>query len=311
MRYIAIAFLVMGSLSGVLSAQDSGVTATAYQTVNVRSGPSTQYEIIGQLSNGDTVPVVGRDSETARWLYIAMPGSPGTRGWVATFTVTTSGGLDGLEIEGGSGGSGSNDTDTQPEDGVSIMAFGRVNVRSGPGINYEVVGQLEIDDEAQATARSNYNNDWLYVENNSIAGWVAYFTVTVRGNANELPVLVPDTVDGELVPPSTLIMTNFNVRLHSRPAFSAPATELSRSRLRCRRWALRPMAAGSTWPMRASKAGAGPVCSRLRANSLRRFPAAASRRPPHRPHRPHQLLPRPPPEISLAATFTAFGVPPS
>ena len=64
---------------------------------------------------------------------------------------------------------------------MQIIAFGRVNVRSGPSITYSVVGQLEVEDEAPVTARSNYNNDWLYIENESISGWVAYFTVTVRG----------------------------------------------------------------------------------------------------------------------------------
>ena len=224
MRYLTILCLTFSSLAAPLYAQDSGVTATAYQTVNVRSGPGTQYDVIGQLSNGDTAPVLGRDSETTRWLYIAMPGSPGEQGWVAAFTVTTSGGLDSLEIEGDSnstGGAGSDNSSS--EEGVMITAFGRVNVRSGPGIDYAVSGQLEVADEAQATARSNYNNDWLYIENDKISGWVAYFTVTVRGNTEDLPVLVPDTVDGELVPPSTLITANFNVQLHSRPAFSAPS----------------------------------------------------------------------------------------
>src|SRR5690606_594589 len=121
------------------------------------------------------------------------------------------------------GSSGGGETLPEP-DGVQIVAFGRVNVRSGPSITYSVVGQLEVDDVATVTARSNYNNDWLYIEKDTLSGWVAYFTVTVRGDVDDLPVLIPDAASGELVPPITQISTSFNVRLHSRPAFTSPVT---------------------------------------------------------------------------------------
>ena len=46
--------------------------------------------------------------------------------------------------------------------------------------------------------------------------------MTVRGNVDELLVRVPDTISGDLVSPSTLIEAQFNVRLHTRPAFTSP-----------------------------------------------------------------------------------------
>ena len=224
MRYLTMIILSLTSLTGLLSAQDSGVTATAYQTINVRSGPGTQFEVVGRLSEGDTVSVLGRESDATRWLYVPVPETQ-LRGWVAVFTVTTSGGLETLAIIDAESPDGSGGGETQPElDGAQIVAFGRVNVRSGPSITYTVVGQLEVEDEAPVTARSNYNNDWLYIENETISGWVAYFTVTVRGNVDDLPVLIPDAASGELVPPITQIYTSFNVRLHSRPAFTSPVT---------------------------------------------------------------------------------------
>ncbi|HLV33755.1 MAG TPA: SH3 domain-containing protein [Spirillospora sp.] len=223
MRYLTIALLTLGSLTVPLAAQESNVTASVYQTVNVRSGPSTQFDIVGKLEDGDTVPVLGRDSDATRWLYVALP--DGTEGWVAVFTVTLSGSVDSLAIIHPTPPNADSSADLTPApDGVSIVAFGRVNVRSGPGINYDIVGQLDVEDRAMVTARSNYNNDWLYIENDELAGWVAYFTVTVRGNPDELPVLVPDPAGEELVPPSALIETSFNLRLHDRPAFSAPVT---------------------------------------------------------------------------------------
>lgn len=223
MRYLTIFILIISTLSGVLGAQEADVTATAYQTVNVRSGPGTQYDVIGQLAEGDVVPVLGRDSSATRWLAIAMPVSE-DRGWVAVFTVTTSGGLEALPIVDLLTDADEDPDQVNPDDGVQVVAFGRVNVRSGPGITFPVVSQLEIETEAEATARSNYNSDWLYVENDDVAGWVAYFTVTVRGDVGDLPVLVPDAASGDLVPPSTQIQASFNVRLHSRPSFGSPVT---------------------------------------------------------------------------------------
>ena len=115
-------------------------------------------------------------------------------------------------------GAGDENVTPLPADGVQITAFGRVNLRSGPDITYDTVGQLESGDTAQAVARSNYNNDWLYIESDTVAGWLAYFTVHVYGNPDDLPVLVPDSVSGELVSPSELISANYTLHLHLRPA---------------------------------------------------------------------------------------------
>ena len=203
--------LICGAYLAV--AQDSEVYATAYQTVNVRSGPGTQYEIVGQLNAEDRVPVTGRDSEMTRWLQVSLPDSD-VSGWVAYFTVTLEGQAESLPVVA-----------ETPVPGTPvparIISYGRVNVRSGPGVSYDMRGQLEVGDEAQITARSNYNNDWLYIENDAISGWVAYFTVQVEGRLDEIPVRLPDASTGELVPPATLIHANFNARLHSAPNFRA------------------------------------------------------------------------------------------
>jgi uncharacterized protein YraI len=202
----------------VAAAQENEVTATAYQTVNVRGGPDTRYEIVGQLQQGDTVPVTGRDSEASRWLEIML--EEDKAGWVASFTVIVDGNLAALPIVDETAA-----TITSTDD-VTIVAYGRVNVRGGPSIAYEIVGQLEVEDEAQATARSNENNDWLLIENEAIEGWVAYFTVSVRGNPDTLPVLVPDGNGEDFVPPSMVTVTRFNVRLHTEPERSSPTVTI-------------------------------------------------------------------------------------
>ena len=105
---------------------------------------------------------------------------------------------------------------------TTYTASTSVNVRSGPGTDYEVIGQLDVDDSAEALARSNVENDWLLVQLDEADGWVAYFTVNVLGDPSTLPVLVPASTGDSLIPPSRLIRARFNVRLHDAPQLSAP-----------------------------------------------------------------------------------------
>lgn len=208
----------VGLFAGVSAAQDdASIPATAYQTVNVRSGPGTYYEIVGRLTAGDDVLVDGRAESDAMWLHIVM--SDGHLGWVSAFVLLLEGDVmtlpvftDGTSIE------------AAPDDPVLVIAIGRVNVRTEPTLMADVVGQMEVESSAVAIARSNAENDWLYVQHTNddetFEGWVAYFTVRVEGDTENLPVRQPaDT--GELVAPSQLIDTLYNVRLRAEASLDS------------------------------------------------------------------------------------------
>lgn len=219
----AILSLIMTLLlTAAASAQPDTVTVTADQTVNVRGGPGTQFEIVARLEAGDTVVADGRDSPETLWLRVVLQDD--VRGWVAFFTVTVSDDVERLAI-----------VDQEPEptppasaldDEVRVLALGRVNVRSGPAITYDVVSQLEAGDQAQARARSSDSNDWLLIEKAELVGWVAYFTVTVLGDAASLPVRVPELQGNGLIPPSALAQARYNARLRAAPSFLAPVLEV-------------------------------------------------------------------------------------
>lgn len=54
-------------------------------TLNVRSGPGTNYSIIGSLANGTKVNIDGTNSwENDTWMYISSP----MVGWVSTSYLT-------------------------------------------------------------------------------------------------------------------------------------------------------------------------------------------------------------------------------
>jgi hypothetical protein len=64
---------------------------TAYG-LNVRTGPGVAYPIIGALSQGDVVEVVGKNA-AGNWLQILYPTGTEGQGWVAAAYVDLSGSL--------------------------------------------------------------------------------------------------------------------------------------------------------------------------------------------------------------------------
>ncbi len=211
MKRISYSFLVLFLLATAVAAQ-AAVFGTVYQTANVRSGPGTHFEIVGQLGAGDQVQIDGQSADQ-RWLHVLLP--DGDSGWLPVFSLITDANLDQIPVIEDEG------TPSAQAD-VHVISYGRVNVRSGPGIGYEIVGQLDVNQRTEAIARSNEMNDWLMIRLGDGEGWVAYFTVDVQGDPAALPVLVPDSSGTSLIPPSRLVSVRFNVRLHGQPELESP-----------------------------------------------------------------------------------------
>lgn len=199
-------------------AQETTITATAYGTINVRSGPGAQYDIVGQLAAGEGVPVDGRDGEAGAWLRVLLEDE--IRGWVASFAVLLDGDAAELPII----------VSDSPEPGddtpATVTAYGLVNIRGGPGMDYDIVGQLDVDDVGVITGRNNVENDWLYIEAEDSAGWVAYFTVSIQGDTTNIPILVvPGTGEGVALP-NEVVSARFNVRLRIDPEPTATVLDI-------------------------------------------------------------------------------------
>ena len=76
-----------------IASTPSGVTVTVTYTdpMNVRSGPGTFYDIIGQLFPGDVRSAIGI-SPGREWIEISYEGGAGGIGWVYATYVSVSGG---------------------------------------------------------------------------------------------------------------------------------------------------------------------------------------------------------------------------
>lgn len=71
----------------------TGVVITVIYTepMNVRGGPGTSYDILGQIQPGSVYPALGI-SPGREWIQIAYTGGAGGIGWVYSSYVTISGG---------------------------------------------------------------------------------------------------------------------------------------------------------------------------------------------------------------------------
>lgn len=67
------------------------ITVTYPEPMNVRGGPGTSYDILGQISPGTVLPALGI-SPGREWIQVAYPNGPGGIGWVYASYVSISGG---------------------------------------------------------------------------------------------------------------------------------------------------------------------------------------------------------------------------
>lgn len=54
--------------------------------VNIRRGPSTDYEVVGSLPAGESLEIIGRNADSSWWQVL----TPNGEGWIAAFVTTAS-----------------------------------------------------------------------------------------------------------------------------------------------------------------------------------------------------------------------------
>jgi uncharacterized protein YgiM (DUF1202 family) len=144
------------------------VDQSAGDVLNVRSGPSTTYPVIGTLAfdaTGVSTTGVGAQDEMSRmWWEIEYDGSTG---WVASWLLSPN------ECLAASAG---------PFCVIDTVCTDRLNVRSGPGTDFDVIGSLAhnatgvVGTGWQSTA--DRDEVWTQIEFGGGVGWVASWFVT-------------------------------------------------------------------------------------------------------------------------------------
>ena len=145
--------------SKYLTTSSTANTTTKYVTassLNVRSGAGTNYSVLGSLSKGSKVEVI---SESNGWSKIKYNGSVG---YVSSKYLTTS--------------STANTT-------TKYVTASSLNVRSGAGTNYSVLGSLSKGSKVEVISESN---GWSKINYNGSVGYVSsqYLSATSSGSTS-------------------------------------------------------------------------------------------------------------------------------
>lgn len=102
-----------------------------------------------------------------------------------------------------------------------VAAGAAVNVRFGPGTNYDVVGALSAGVTAQVIGRLN-DNSWYQIQIGSTIGWVSASVVTRSGDCVGVPLAAPPPSPTPI--PTATFTPTFTPTLTFTPSFTPSPT---------------------------------------------------------------------------------------
>jgi uncharacterized protein YraI len=156
-----------------LSAPVEGATISQ---INVRAQPSTANASLGMIDIFTRVQVTGKDA-SGSWYRIIHADS---YGWVRAEYVQVSAGDEIPIVETGSNSAS----------GVDALVIHKINVRKGPGVEFDSIGELNQKDVARVIGRDS-SGAWLHIEfpiATDGKGWVTAQFIQVD-NAGILPIV--------------------------------------------------------------------------------------------------------------------------
>lgn len=176
-------------------------------TLNVRKGPGTGFAKIGQVRYGTKLAVI---EERNDWYLVQVPGLG--QGWVAGWLVA----------------SPAPAVPAAPEPSRSIsgsvkyltVTGSTVNVRKGPGTNFEIVAKIRINERYAVLAEQN---GWYKIQAGSQQGWITgeYAKLSeVPEIPPEIPAAQPKPAPGPV--PNTVLVTGETVNIRQKGALDAP-----------------------------------------------------------------------------------------
>ncbi|MBQ8797706.1 MAG: SH3 domain-containing protein [Oscillospiraceae bacterium] len=151
-------------------------TVKVSDCLRVRSGPSTGYDVVAYLNNGDRIEILEQK------LIGSMVWGKIEKGWISLSYVT----LDKQEEQ-------------KPADTTKVVTTGTVKVndflriRSGPGTSYELVDYLGPNDKVNILEiRESGSMTWGKIDK----GWISLDYVVLDKKTEEKPEEKPATVTG-------------------------------------------------------------------------------------------------------------------
>jgi len=158
----------------------SPVEGTSSTQINVRSEPSSVSDVLGIIPANTKVQIVGKDPGENWWQILYPQGKDG-KGWVTAQYVTTPGKPEVPVIGGGV---------LNPNNGNTAIIQQQLNIRSGPGTDFNSIGTLNAQDVVNLTGK-DANGAWLQIEFTAGPdgkGWINAAFAQAQGVEN-LPIV--------------------------------------------------------------------------------------------------------------------------
>ena len=197
------------SVETPINSSVEGIIATQ---LNVRAEPSTASETLGIIDQFTAVQVIGKDA-SGSWLLISYPVSAAGKGWVRSEFVQVNAATE-IAIISGMAGSGT---------GVSGLVTEKLNVRSGPGTDFESLGILNPKDVVFVTGKDP-SGQWIQIEFSKAVdgkGWAAVKFLQVENSAS-VPVIGTAEETSEASPTAEIAV---QLALQDGDSMQAPLAE--------------------------------------------------------------------------------------
>jgi uncharacterized protein YraI len=193
--------------------------------VNVRAEPSTASNVLGMIPANTRVEITGQDPGES-WWQINYPQGIDGKGWVTAQYIIAASTPEVPTIGG---------NETNPNNGNVAVVQQQLNVRSGPGTDFNSLGTLNPQDVVRLTGKDP-NGAWLQIDfapGPEGKGWVNAAFVQATG-AENLPII---SETGQIVGTGTPINIPFTPTATLLPAIEdgdsaqAPAVNVTFSTL--------------------------------------------------------------------------------
>ena len=175
----------------------SNIGEVTANSLNMRSGPSTAYSVIGGLKKGDKVTIILSQDN---WYNVSFQGK---KGWVSGTYVS-------IKSQ-----STENPPANSPISNKKLMATAGVNVRSGNSTSYKKIGYIKKNEIVEMLGVSN--NGWYKVRlNDQTVGYASNLYLKEVTTSND------NTNNDNTTTEEVLIATaNLNLRVGPSTSYSA------------------------------------------------------------------------------------------
>ncbi len=190
----AASLTTVGAVVVVSSAMAATGTYVATADLNLRTGPDTSYPAITYIPKGAAAKATGTTS--GRWLEVTYNGKTGYAS--GSYLKATE-----------------ESASSAPQATGSALATANVNVRSGPGTSYAIVGYAAGGSTVQTTGTTS--GGWTQVLWSGTARWISSSYLTTPGSDGDQGAAAPSgtaTVVGQ-------VRTTSNVNLRTAGTSSA------------------------------------------------------------------------------------------